>query len=284
MALDANGDGIIDASEIANAPAALRTLDKNGDGKLTPDEHLPHRPGGQGPGGSGRSEMGMRGQGGMGGPGGGSGMGGPGGQGGGPMHSPLVMALDANGDGIIDSSEIANAPAALLKLDKNHDGRLTRDEYAPPRPGGQGPGGGSGSGQEGQGRTTRPGGGGGFGEGGQASREPNAYAGASPGSTAKRGGIVAPPSTAPAQAEFAVIGITTLSNPFRLMVSGQGFKEGCTVQISGQPVPSTVFRGSQLAVATGDSLEKLLPVGVAVRVTVLNPDGGRSTAFSFTRH
>ena len=37
--LDANGDGIIDADEIANAPAALRKLDKNHDGKLTPDEY-----------------------------------------------------------------------------------------------------------------------------------------------------------------------------------------------------------------------------------------------------
>ncbi len=37
--LDANGDGILDADEIANAPAALRKLDKNGDGKLTPDEY-----------------------------------------------------------------------------------------------------------------------------------------------------------------------------------------------------------------------------------------------------
>ncbi len=37
--LDANGDGVIDAQEIADAPAALRKLDKNGDGKLTPDEY-----------------------------------------------------------------------------------------------------------------------------------------------------------------------------------------------------------------------------------------------------
>ena len=37
-ALDANGDGVIDASEIANAPSALKKLDKNGDGKLTRDE------------------------------------------------------------------------------------------------------------------------------------------------------------------------------------------------------------------------------------------------------
>jgi hypothetical protein len=43
-ALDANHDGIIDANEIANAPAALKKLDKNGDGKLTPDELRPQRP------------------------------------------------------------------------------------------------------------------------------------------------------------------------------------------------------------------------------------------------
>jgi len=43
-ALDTNHDGIIDANEIANAPAALKTLDKNGDGKLTPDELRPQRP------------------------------------------------------------------------------------------------------------------------------------------------------------------------------------------------------------------------------------------------
>jgi hypothetical protein len=47
LALDANHDGVIDETEIANASAALRTLDKNGDGKLTMDELMPppHRPG-----------------------------------------------------------------------------------------------------------------------------------------------------------------------------------------------------------------------------------------------
>ena len=50
-ALDANHDGVIDSNEIANASAALKTLDKNGDGKLTPDEFMgprPQRPGRQG--------------------------------------------------------------------------------------------------------------------------------------------------------------------------------------------------------------------------------------------
>lgn len=33
-ALDTNGNGVINADEIKNAPAALRALDKNGDGQL----------------------------------------------------------------------------------------------------------------------------------------------------------------------------------------------------------------------------------------------------------
>lgn len=45
---------------------------------------------------------------------------------------PIVMALDANHDGVISADEIANAPAALKTLDKNGDGQLTKDEYLPP--------------------------------------------------------------------------------------------------------------------------------------------------------
>src|SRR2546426_9495012 len=73
------------------------------------------------------------------------GPGGPGpGPGGGPRFvMPLMQALDANGDGIIDETEIANASAALKKLDKNGDGKLTPDELRPPLPppGEAGPGG-----------------------------------------------------------------------------------------------------------------------------------------------
>lgn len=49
-ALDANGDGAIDAQEIANASNALKALDANGDGQLTHDEFCPPPPG-AGPGG-----------------------------------------------------------------------------------------------------------------------------------------------------------------------------------------------------------------------------------------
>jgi hypothetical protein len=80
----------------------------------------------------------------------GPGRGGSGGQGGpgmgGKRPMPLIIgALDANHDGVIDADEIANASAALKKLDKNGDGKLTRDEYMgkppmrPPMDGAGGP-------------------------------------------------------------------------------------------------------------------------------------------------
>ncbi|MEN9576330.1 MAG: hypothetical protein RL514_4185 [Verrucomicrobiota bacterium] len=116
--------------------------------------------------------------------------GGPGGGGGGegfrpPMH-PLQQALDANGDGIIDAKELANAVAALKKLDKNGDGKLTEDEYRPARPqGGQGgPGGQGGFG----GQRGAPGQGGGPGEKGGEPRRPEGQPGGGGGPGDKAGG------------------------------------------------------------------------------------------------
>ena len=54
-----------------------------------------------------------------------------------PPH-PVVAALDTNKDGDIDDKELAAAAAALKTLDKNSDGKLTRDEIAPPRREGRG--------------------------------------------------------------------------------------------------------------------------------------------------
>lgn len=66
---------------------------------------------------------------------------GPGGPGGGPMPSPIIDALDANGDGTIDSDELQRAGQLLRSLDVNGDGQLTPDEFQPARPGGpRGPG------------------------------------------------------------------------------------------------------------------------------------------------
>lgn len=70
--------------------------------------------------------------------------GGPGGRRGGPgrpdmmRRMPLMMALDANSDGVISTEEINNASVALRKLDKNSDGKLTEDELRPEFPGGPG--------------------------------------------------------------------------------------------------------------------------------------------------
>ncbi len=51
-----------------------------------------------------------------------------------PPPSPVMMALDANHDGVLSATEIANATKALLTLDKNGDGQLDRDELRPARP------------------------------------------------------------------------------------------------------------------------------------------------------
>ena len=66
-----------------------------------------------------------------------------------PLPPPIVAALDANHDGVIDAQEIANASAALKSLDRNGDGILTPDEFMGPRPQppggpGRGPGGNAG--------------------------------------------------------------------------------------------------------------------------------------------
>ncbi len=51
---------------------------------------------------------------------------------------PVLAALDADKNGEISAEEIDNAAAALKKLDKNGDGKLTEDELRPNFPGGRG--------------------------------------------------------------------------------------------------------------------------------------------------
>ena len=92
-----------------------------------------------------------------------------GGQPGGPgmrPTTPMISALDADHDGTISADEMKNAPAALLTLDKNGDGKLSEEEYRPARPQG-GPGGGLGQGGPGGAQRGRPEGGGAGGRGQQ---------------------------------------------------------------------------------------------------------------------
>lgn len=143
--LDANGDGVIDAKELANAVAALKKLDKNGDGRITDDEFRPMRPGGGGFGGPGGQGGGQGGRG-FGGPGG-KGQGGFGGEPGGPegqkgagggpnskvgTEGEFVTRLfqnDKNNDGKLTKSELPEAMQSIFdRADANRDGVIDRKE------------------------------------------------------------------------------------------------------------------------------------------------------------
>ena len=94
-ALDADHDGEVSAAEIAHSFRSLKTLDRNGDGSLTPDELIPDQ-----------------------------------------QHlkaAMLFMKLDANGDGVISSEELQSQEDSSLRVllqsaDRNHDGFVTRKE------------------------------------------------------------------------------------------------------------------------------------------------------------
>jgi Ca2+-binding EF-hand superfamily protein len=112
-ALEVNHDGKIDAAELANAPARLKTLDKNADGKLTRDEAgLP--PGFGRPAGA---------------PGGpGAGPGGRAGRGGDDARGGDAGGGDRNFEVPIPGPTADELLKALLTFDKNKDGKLTKAE------------------------------------------------------------------------------------------------------------------------------------------------------------
>ncbi len=132
-AIDADKNGELSAEEIANAATALKSLDKNSDGKLDMAETRPNFEG-----------MGR-------------GFGGPpgGGQGGGGSEEMInrLIAMDANKNGKLEKDEIPERMQSMFsRADKNEDGAIDKEEMtamARERSGGQG--GGFGGGQGGPG-------------------------------------------------------------------------------------------------------------------------------------
>lgn len=119
VALDTDKDGVISAKEIENAVAALKTLDKNNDGKLTQNEIRPDfsrdgRPGDAGrdgrPGDAGRGRPGQ---------------GGPGGS----ISVERLLQNDKNKDGKLTKDELPERMQRALQFaDTNKDGALDKDE------------------------------------------------------------------------------------------------------------------------------------------------------------
>jgi Ca2+-binding EF-hand superfamily protein len=123
-ALDANHDGVISADEIANAGKELLTLDKNGDGEITPDEMRPRQQGPE------------------------------------DRVNHMLEEFDTNKDGKLSKAELPDGMQRDFDaIDKNHDGFLDRDElmqYFSTM--GNGPRGGPPGGRDGQGGPGGPGG------------------------------------------------------------------------------------------------------------------------------
>ena len=108
MALDANGDGVIDTAEMANAAVAIKKADKNGDGKITEEEARPaggeHGPERGWP----RGEVSR----------------------GNPNEMvTTLMQFDKNADGKLCKDEVPVRMQGIFERgDKNKDGVLTSDE------------------------------------------------------------------------------------------------------------------------------------------------------------
>jgi len=81
-----------------------------------------------------------------------------------------------------------------------------------------------------------------------------------------------------------VASVTKGSDPFRITLNGTNFQPGCVVKVSGTAANGTqVYKSSVQLVQKGDSLKSQLPKGTPVAITVVNPDGGVSNVYSFTR-
>ena len=79
--------------------------------------------------------------------------------------------------------------------------------------------------------------------------------------------------------------VAALKRPFQLAISGSGFRPGAAVYVGDDAEPwspSLVEGETSILVGGGKLLKRRLPKGVAVRIRVVNPDGGEAET-SFTR-
>jgi hypothetical protein len=127
--MDLDRDGALSATEVTQAPITLGGLDTDGDGSLSSAELHPGRGGPRRPDRAGSPAADQR-------PGRPNGTGPTRPEGraalGRAYPADLVMlALDANEDGILAAAELANATRSLGALDGNQDGQLSPDELRP---------------------------------------------------------------------------------------------------------------------------------------------------------
>jgi len=127
--MDLDRDGALSATELTQAPITLGGLDTDGDGSLSSAELHPHRGGPRRPAHAGQPTADQR-------PGrpAGAGPQRPAAHAGTPRAHPsdlVMLALDANEDGVLAGAELANATRSLGALDVNKDGQLTPDELRP---------------------------------------------------------------------------------------------------------------------------------------------------------
>ncbi|MCA8992519.1 MAG: hypothetical protein KDA88_11090 [Planctomycetaceae bacterium] len=125
-AIDADGDDNFSAEEIEGAAAALAKLDLDSDGALSAAElrgeteaAAPAEAGGSPDAAEGEQPRRQ-------------------------FPNRIVVLIDKDEDGNLSAEELGNAPAALLTLDADKDGTVTREEMRPPGFGGGGRRGGGG--------------------------------------------------------------------------------------------------------------------------------------------
>jgi Ca2+-binding EF-hand superfamily protein len=122
MSFDKDNDCKLSAAELPERMQGMMArADKNSDGFLTKDELTAAAP--PPPQGDGRRE--------------GRGGGGGGPRGGMMRMDPILSAVDADQDGTLSAAEIQGAATAIGKLDKDSDGKLTREEVRPAFGGGR---------------------------------------------------------------------------------------------------------------------------------------------------